>query len=47
MPKGKNFKKNPILLGYRTSDRFKRMAIKRNIRNMAMTARPRSLGGHR
>ncbi|MGB9707036.1 MAG: hypothetical protein ACPLXP_03125 [Microgenomates group bacterium] len=46
MPK-RNFKKKLDLLGYRTPDRFKRMAIKRNIRTQTMTARPRALGGHR
>lgn len=43
MPKGKNFKKQPEILGYRTPDRFRRLAIKRNL----VTARPRALGGHR
>ncbi len=47
MRQARNFKKAPNLLGYRTPDRFKRLAIKRNIRISAMTARPRALGGHR
>jgi len=44
MSKGKNFKKQADILSYRTPDRFRRLAIRKNL---AMTARPRSLGGHR
>jgi len=44
MPKGKNFKKQPDVLGYRTPDRFRRLAIRKNL---TTTARPRNLGGHR
>lgn len=47
MPKPVNFKKKPNPLGYHTPDRSKSMAIKRNLKSIAMTARPRCLGGHR